>query len=129
MPPAFSEGESAALLLSADMVQAPDKRDQKQESGQHGASCAESGQFVVDGGIPRVLFVYTDGNIAQLVRDAAQLSFCQEQPGAAQLVLFALVVEADAGPGAPACTAVERSSDDGVFRRITVQRDISGVAI
>ena len=105
MPPAFSEGESAALPLSADMVQEPDKRDQKQESGQHGAACAESGQFVADVGIPRVLFVYTDGNIAQLV-------------------LFAMVVEADAGPGAPACTAVERSSDDGVFRRITVQRDI-----
>lgn len=51
MPPAFSEGESAALPLSADMVQEPDKRDQKQESGQHGAACAESGQFVADVGM------------------------------------------------------------------------------
>ena len=97
MPPAFSEGEAAALLLSADKVQEPDKRDQEQESGQQGAACAESGQFMADGGIPRVLFVYTDGNIPQLVMDAAQLSFCQEQPGAAQFMLLALVVEADAG--------------------------------
>ena len=71
MPPAFSEGEAAALFLSADKVQEPDKRDQKQESGQQGAGCSESGQFVGDGGIPWVLFVYTDGNVAQLVMDAA----------------------------------------------------------
>ena len=78
MTPAFSEGEAAALLLSADKVQEPDKRDQKQESGQQGAACAESGQFMADGGIPRVLFVYTDGNIPQLVMNAAQLALCQE---------------------------------------------------
>ena len=129
MPLAFSEGESAALPLSADMVQEPDKRDQKQEPGQQGAGCSESGQFVGDGGIPWVLFVYTEGNIAQLVMNAAQLALCQEQTGAAQFMRFSLIVEADSGPGAPACAAVERSSDDGVFRRIMVQRDIDGVAI
>ena len=84
MPPVFSEGEAAALSLSADKVQEPDKRDQKQESGQQGAACAESGQFMADGGIPRVLFVYTNGNIAQLVMNAAQLALCQEQTSAAR---------------------------------------------
>ena len=96
MPSAFSEGEAAALSLSADKVQEPDQRAQEQEAGQQGADCAENGQFVANGGIPRVLFVYTDGNIAQLVMDAAQLVLCQEQPGAAQFMLFAHVVETDA---------------------------------
>ena len=79
----ISDGKVACLSLSADKVQEPDKRDQKQESGQQGAACAESGQFMADGGIPRVLFVYTDGNIPQLVMDAVQLALSQEQPGAA----------------------------------------------
>ena len=96
MSPAFFEGEAAALFVSSDKVQEPDKRDQEQESGKQGAGCAESGQFVADGGIPLVLFVYTDGNIPRRVKDAAQLVLCQEQPGAAQFMLLAHVVETDA---------------------------------
>ena len=71
MPPAFSEGKSAALPLSAGKVQEPDHGTQEQERGNQGAAYAESAQFVADCGIPWMLSVHTDGNVAQLVMDAA----------------------------------------------------------
>ena len=110
----FSEGKASAASLSESKVQEPGQGTQEEENGEQGVAQAERGQLVADGGIPGVLLVYTDGDVAQFVIDAAQLPLGQEETGAAQLFLFALIFETDAGPGTPACVSVELSFDDGV---------------